>query len=297
MKLKQLLLTSICCLLAFSSNATATEAENHKEYYNLHDEATCKNNYCVDTENNPITGVIRRYRDGFLVREYITKDGYLEGTSHAYYNNGKIKSERSYKQGKLNGNAIEYNEDGEMVENIAYKEGKKEGIASYYDEKNITKIVYINDIMNGDVQIWDRNNNKLIYKLKMQNNTIKQGTYTYQKEQDTEETELTQLIIDGTNNQCLELQDTFSSSSCMINITPAISILSNSENFPQECNKEWYNQNRRELAEYIKICKCNNLKNEIKEVYEDQTQEKNQRREQLLALKEKYENHCLKKAE
>lgn len=289
MKLKQILLTSVGCLLSLTAGATETT----KEYYKLPEEAKCKNNYCVDLENKPITGIIRRYRDGFLVREYAAKNGYLDGTSKAYYNNGKIKSERNYKMGRLDGYVATYTEEGVMVENVAYKDGKKEGISSYYDQNNIIKIIYTNGFMNGDAQIWDRNTGKIIYKLKMQNNELTGGTYFYQNNEKIEEKELTQLVIEGKNSQCLELQNNILPTSCMINIKKLIPLLSKQEELPTECNSEWFNQHKTELAKYTRSCKCNDLEVEIKQIYEDKEKDPTERKEKLLNLKEKYEKHCM----
>ncbi len=298
MQKKIFYLSSVCCLLFLSAaNIKADEEVNTAPtIYNLPNEATCKNNYCVDTENNPITGTIRRYKDGYLIRDYVAQDGYLEGVSRAYYKNGNTKTERSYKKGILDGSVNEYNEEGELIENISYKNGKKEGIASYYDEDNIIKVIYIEDAMNGDAQIWDKKQSKLIYKLKMQDNKITSGFYIYTDTQTSQEKqeELNNLIIEGNNQQCLQWQRDRSTTSCQVDINNAVASLSGKETLADDCNKDWFKQNKSGLIKYIKECKCNDLKDKIKVIYEDNEIEKTEKKKQLLELKEKYENHCLK---
>ena len=300
---KTLYLTSVCCLLFLSVDNLKADDEtvdSSPTIYNLPDDATCKNNYCVDTENNPITGTIRRYKNGYLIRDYVAQDGYLEGISHTYYKNGNTKTERSYKRGVLDGTVIEYDKEGQMVENITYKNGKKEGIASYYDEDNITKVIYIDNNINGDAQIWDRKQGKLIYKFKMQNNKIISGSYTHatdQTLQEAQEDDLNQLVMEGNNQQCLQLQNIFSESSCQADLEHTISVLSSKEILSEDCNKDWYKQHKTEIIKYIKLCKCNDLKNKIKVIYEDAERDSTEKKELLLPLKEKYENHCMEKKE
>ena len=150
--------------------------------------------------------------------------------------------------------------------------------------------------MTGDTQIWDKNNSKLIYKLKMQNDMIESGTYSYQDQENlenNEEIELTPLIIEGKNHECLKFHDDLAITSCMVKIEPTIAILSQKEALPNECDNQWFASNKTELIKYIKDCKCNDLKNEIKVIYNDTTKDPTTRKEQLLKLKEKYQQHCM----
>lgn len=258
------LLLSVCCAAAVTLVAeySIAEEEQPAEYkiYNVQTETICKKQdgktYCTDKEGKAITGEMLKYKNGIIVRRYPMKKGYLDGIGKVYYDSGRLKKTLEYKDGVLNGSMVSYERNGNVTESIPYVDGKKEGVALYKMQDNILKMIYINDEMNGDYQIWNKDNTKKIYDLKMAQNVVLSGIYYHYEKDDTKcnkekivSEEIPELVIKAVNENCLIWQPELTCSAC-----PAIAIGSN-----PACNQEWRQEHRKEMLQYFISCRCPRL--------------------------------------
>lgn len=276
-----------------TSNALADI--NPQKIYHLPQDAKCQNNYCTDNENRPITGIMRKYQDGIIIREYHTLNGYLDGVNKAYYDDGKIKAKREYTKGVLNGKVTEYNKDGKITEQTTYVSGKKEGESTIINSNYIFKATYHDDTLSGDAAIWDVSTYAPIYKLKIENEQIVEGSYFYENKlmsNNRSEIALDNIVIEGINKKCLEFNTNYSSLSCSFNHEEATKTITGKQGISDECDSTWYQENKTAIAQYIKNCKCTDISNNILLLSKEHSTENNQ---ELIELKEKYQQHCTKK--
>lgn len=269
------------------ADETKKQNESQTKYYIINKDTKCgkkgenKLIYCIDKDGKPVTGNVHKLKDGFAVRRYTFSDGYLEGISQIYDDYGHLLETRPYKKGILNGTLYKYNRRGKIITAEPYKDGKKEGIATYTTDKNIHKIIYIEDKPNGNMIVYDRkwiefditpeitsgsntikkngiiinnllqNKNKtgVIYRIVNTNNQATEGKYFYLncpgKTEDCVPTivnvDIPLLILKGINNGCLNIHESLNFSACAVK--PTIT-----------CNTEWANRNRKYLQSYFKNC-------------------------------------------
>ena len=239
--------------ITVSSDTTEKAIVNEPVFkqYLINVEAKCGKKsglvYCVDLDGNPITGQVTKIKNGVSIRRYNFQEGYLNGLSEICDDFGNLSETRPYVNGVLNGTLVQYDREGQPLAQIPYVNGKKEGIATYFGDKTITKMVYIDDVANGDMVIYDKslvefeviaeiiNNEKIIkknniifndilknknkdsviYRIKNSAGKMIEGTYYYlecPENQDTcvpkiVQTEIPAKILKGINNGCLEIQN------------------------------------------------------------------------------------------
>lgn len=161
----------------------------HAEEANIYivpDEAHClysksqKTMRCIDNEGKPINGIIHKYKENQLIREYPVKNGLIEGTAVAHYTNGEIMMEKPYTAGKLNGEVKSYDKDGKLVKITPYINGKKEGVEKHYAEEGFLQeqMVIINGKLNGPAKLYDKDGNTII-NLTYAQNRIANGLCYY----------------------------------------------------------------------------------------------------------------------
>ncbi|MBR2273982.1 MAG: hypothetical protein IJ864_04045 [Alphaproteobacteria bacterium] len=281
-------------ILAFitvlTSIAQAQQNTEEKKIYRIPEDIRCQKNYCTDKANNPITGTMHKYKNGVIIREYNTVNGYLHGLNRSFYENGKLQTERQYAKGKLNGTVNEYATDGQLKAIYTYVDGKKEGLSTQIGSGYIFKATYKNDQLNGDAAIWEMNNSIPIYKLKIKNNTIISGDYFYG---DNQNKELDTIIIEGINYKCLAPRITYVESSCAVEINKTADLIANRTSLEEECNGDWFAAKRRELALYLKACKCIDLKNNIEKL-KSKAYSNIDDKNNLSTLQNNYSMHCNK---
>ena len=270
--------------------AQAQQNTEETAVYRIPEDVICKKNYCTDKANKPITGTMHKYRNGIIVREYNTLDGYLHGLNRSFYENGKLQAERQYAKGKLNGTVNEYAPDGHLKAIYTYIDGKKEGLSTQIGSDYIFKATYKNDQLNGDAAIWEMNNSIPIYKLKIKNNTIISGDYFYG---DNQKEELDTIIIEGINYKCLAPRINYVESSCAIEISKTADLIANRTILEEDCDSNWFAEKRRELALYLKACKCIDLKNNIEKL-KSKAYSNIDDKNNLSALQNSYSQHCNK---
>lgn len=225
--------------------------------YNVKTDTICKKQggktFCTDREGNALNGEMVKYKNGIIIRRYPMKNGYLNGTGFVYYDSGRLKKSLEYKDGILNGASTSYNRDGSVSESIPYVEGKKEGVAMQQTQENTLMMIYVDNELNGDYQIWTKDNTQKIYELKMAQDMVLSGTYNHYKKdgltcnkKEIVSEEIPELIIEAVNEHCLAWQQELKCSAC-----PAIAIGSN-----PECNQEWRQGHRKEILKYFISCRC-----------------------------------------
>ena len=237
--------------------------------------------YCADKQGTPITGNVHKLKGGFAIRRYAFNEGYLNGISEIYDDYGHLLETRPYKNGILNGTLYQYNRRGKIVAAEPYINGKKEGIATYTTDKNIHKIIYVEDKSNGNMIVYDRkwiefdvtpeiadgtntvkrgkavinkllqNKNKtgIIYRIINTNSEATKGKYFYlncpDKTEDCVPTivnvDIPPLILNGINNGCLQIHESLNFSACAVKT--------------EICNSEWANRNRNYLQTYFNNCR------------------------------------------
>ncbi len=179
-----LLLTGVVAVMA-------EDAEPQKEspkIYIIPDEVKCymrkedRITFCTDLAGNPITGELRKYREGELIRQYPLTQGILDGTVISYYINGDILSEKPYEKGKLNGIAKTYYKHNKLESTTPYKKGYKEGVAKFYYENGYMQEqgIYIGGKLNGQYRLYDKTG-EMVYELTFQNNALISGYCMYKK--------------------------------------------------------------------------------------------------------------------
>lgn len=238
--------------------------------------------YCADKQGKPITGNVHKLKGGYAIRRYAFSDGYLNGVSEIYDDYGHLLEARPYKDGILNGTLYQYNRFGKIISAVPYIDGQKEGIATYTTDKNIHKMIYVDDKPNGSMIVYDRkwiefeltpeiasgtstvkrggvvinnllqNKNKtgIIYRIVNTNNQATEGKYFYlncpDKTDDCVPTivsvDIPPLILTGINNKCLSLHESLNFSACAVK--PTIT-----------CNTEWSTRNQNYLQTYFNKCK------------------------------------------
>lgn len=238
--------------------------------------------YCIDKEGKPVTGNVHKLKNGFAIRRYMFSDGYLNGISQIYDDYGHLTETRPYEKGILNGTVYQYNRRGKIISAEPYVNGKKEGIATYTTDKNIHKIIYVENNPNGNMIVYDRkwlefditpeiasgastvkrggvvinnllqNKNKtgIIYRIVNTNSQATEGKYFYLncpgKTEDCVPTivnvDIPPLILNGINNGCLSIHESLNFSACAVK--PTIT-----------CNTEWAKRNKNYLQSYFNNCR------------------------------------------
>lgn len=184
-----------CTIAALMISAVATvmaedveRQEESPKIYIIPDEVKCyvrkedRITFCTDLEGNPITGELRKYREGEVIRQYPLEKGILDGTVLSYYINGDILSEKPYEKGKLNGVVKSYYKRNKLESAIPYQKGYKEGVAKFYYENGYMQEqgIYIGGKLNGQYRLYDKTG-EMVYELTFQNNTLISGYCMYKK--------------------------------------------------------------------------------------------------------------------
>jgi len=80
----------------------------------------------------PIGTILEFYKSGVLKGKFSVIDGFREGTTSYFWENGKIMSLRNFKKGKLDGLYVDYFQDGNIQTQSNWKEGTLEGLVLQY---------------------------------------------------------------------------------------------------------------------------------------------------------------------
>lgn len=88
---------------------------------------------------------------------YFTKEGYRNGKTTFYYNNGKIKSEENYKNGELDGLKTTYYKNGNKESEVNYVKDKAEGYYVAYNRNNTIQEegFYEDGLKQGEFKYYD----------------------------------------------------------------------------------------------------------------------------------------------
>ncbi len=194
---KKLAWTMAATVIFSSINAVAdvspdaeeeTVAQKQPKVYIMPDDVRChllkkeRITYCIDKHGEPITGELRKYREGELIRSYPLQKGILEGTAVSYYIRGGILSEKPYTKGKLNGTVKNYYENGKVKDVLPYINGVQEGVTKIYYKNGYLQGqgIYINGKQNGMTRLYDTAGN-LVYELQYNNDILTSGYCLTQK--------------------------------------------------------------------------------------------------------------------
>lgn len=172
-------------LMAVVAGCMGEARAEEAKIYIAPDEAHClyskskKTMRCIDNEGAPITGIIHKYKENQLIREYPVKDGFVEGKAVTHYINGAIMAEKPYTAGKLNGEVKSYNEDGKLVKITPYVDGRNEGVEKHYAEEGFLQgqVVIVNGKFNGPAKLYDKDGNTIVDLTYAQNRVANGSCY------------------------------------------------------------------------------------------------------------------------
>ncbi|MBQ8751103.1 MAG: toxin-antitoxin system YwqK family antitoxin [Alphaproteobacteria bacterium] len=217
--------------------------KNTKCRYRKKDRTT----YCVDKNNTKITGELRKYESGKVIRSLHAKNGLLEGTAKAVETNGDKIYEKTYVKGQLHGPSITYHPENKIQSVIPYVKGKKEGIAKYYYPSGNPHVqcTYVEDKLDGQMLTYDENG-KTIYDVVTANDKFVIGSCSYIDEKNEIKTkEIPQILLDAINANCINMGNTIMKSCCSFDDSDELS----------NCNKTWLSQHKEQLEAYTTDCK------------------------------------------
>ena len=79
--------------------------------------------------------------DNRATKRYFNHNGQRNG-KYIEYDGSYLKLDRFYSNGKLDGTSRAYFSNGKLMEEAYYKDGLREGISKYYDREGILKLQY-----------------------------------------------------------------------------------------------------------------------------------------------------------
>ena len=249
----KILLSLLVSIYAIQSNANENTTPPQKEkIYILNKSTKCRyrkkdhTTYCVDKDNKNITGVVRKYQEGYIVHSFNVKDSLVEGKMIKYYLSGNKKSETPYVNGQIDGLAYTYYEEGEVKSVTPYQKGKKEGnLKEYYENGYIhTQTIYKDNISTGATRVYAKTGETLFDIKTTKDNIVESGNcYFLDKNNKLSYIELPSILINAFNNNCAQPSTTIKNEICSIEEPDDI----------YDCNEEWLNKNQNELSKYMKI--------------------------------------------
>ena len=95
--------------------------------------------------------IINYYPNGKILSKFIVINGFYEGKSWAWHDNGQLAGKTNWKAGVPNGLFIRWNSNGQKQSSIMFKDGLLHGKSVYYknDGKRREEWNYKNDIQHG----------------------------------------------------------------------------------------------------------------------------------------------------
>lgn len=88
--------------------------------------------FCIDTENNPINGIlVEKYQNGNIFRKIHMKNGHEDGLKQEYYESGKLKLTTNMVDGRVSGTNKLYGEDGKLYMEIVWDNGNATSVKVY----------------------------------------------------------------------------------------------------------------------------------------------------------------------
>ena len=250
-KVFYLIITTMLTTSIASANANTikdTTIPQKKEIY-LQKNTRCryrkkdKRTYCLDKENKRITGEIRAYQDGKIVRSIPVKNGLVHGKIIAKYTNGNMMYTKEYKNGIQDGLHETYNDNNQIYTSIPYKNGVKEGVAKFYYENGFlyTQCIYTENKMDGNARSYDNKGN-LLFDLIMANNKVAAGTCNYLDENNKIKTkEIPNIFIEAFNANCVLFGTELMKNNCSLD----------KKNKLENCDKKWLKENIKALREFV----------------------------------------------
>lgn len=113
-------------------------------------DVTFINKVAYDTNQQPITGQVKKEigPDGYVLNTY--KDGRQDGLQQQFHNN-RLFSEYTMTPDGINGFVKTYHSNGRPELITPFVNGKREGLAKHYDEDGhlLSEETYVNDQLNG----------------------------------------------------------------------------------------------------------------------------------------------------
>lgn len=240
------LTTGITSISAYATKNTTPSPK--KEIY-LQKDTYCryrkkdKKTYCLDKENKRITGEIRAYQDGKIIRSIPVKNGLIHGKIVAKYTNGNMSYTTEYKNGIQEGLHETYYDNNQINTSIPYQNGKKEGVAKFYYENGYlyTQCTYTEDKKDGAARIYDDKGN-LLFDLITANDKIVTGTCNYLNENNKIETkEIPNIFIEAINANCVTFGTELTKDNCPLD----------KKNKLENCDKKWLKENIKSLREFV----------------------------------------------
>ncbi len=251
-KISFLLLTTFLTTITLSTDALAkndTKAPQ-KEIY-LQKDTRCryrkkdKRTYCLNKENKRITGEIRGYQDGEIIRLIPVKNGLVHGKIVAKYTNGNMQYTKEYKEGIQDGLHETYYDNNQLSTSIPYKNGVKEGVAKFYHENGFLHIqcIYTENKMDGNARTYDTKGN-LLFDIITANDKVVTGTCNYLDENNKiKSKDIPNIFIEAVNAHCVAFGTELMKNNCSLDKKDKL----------ENCNKKWLKDNIQSLREFVSI--------------------------------------------
>ncbi|MBR5154496.1 MAG: hypothetical protein IKW58_02090 [Alphaproteobacteria bacterium] len=252
-KLFLLLTASFIINQAITEKTALANTENNKEtskiYLLKHTKCRYRKKdrvtYCVDAKNKPITGEIRLYEDGEIIRSIPVTQGLIDGTMKSFETNGDKRYIREYKKGRLHGIEETYYPENKVEKIIPYVNGYKEGVAKeFYPNGYMSKqYTYVEDKLDGKMRTYT-NDGKVLYNIITANDKYVEATCNYlNQDNKISAKQVPAIVLEAVNEGCGTLGEELKTNYCSITISSDI----------EGCDLSWIKKNEEELKRYIKI--------------------------------------------
>ncbi|MFY8089721.1 MAG: tetratricopeptide repeat protein [Chitinophagaceae bacterium] len=139
------------------SNTTSKRGDANLIFYNYNGNKTSEGFFTKEGFRNGKTTFY--YNNGKIKSEEEYKNGELQGLKTTYFKNGSKQSEVNFEQGYEDGHYVVYNRNNTIKEEGFFENGEKQGEFRYYDDLGkLEKIVfYLNDDDEGFVEYYHPN--------------------------------------------------------------------------------------------------------------------------------------------
>ncbi len=208
--------------------------KNSKCRYRKKDRIT----YCTDLKNTPLTGDIRLYEDGEVIRSIPVEKGLIHGTVKSFEVNGDKRYTKEYKNGRIHGQEETFYPQNKTEKIIPYVNGYKEGLAKEFYPNGILKkqYTYVEDTLDGQLRTYTEEG-KVLYDVITANNKYVEAKCSFLDENNNiSQKEVPTILLEAINNGCATLGEQLKTH-CSISLSSEL----------ETCNLNWLKENEENL--------------------------------------------------
>ncbi len=107
----------------------------------------------------------------------IYEDGFKNGISKSYFDNGKIHIKSCYKNNLLHNKYIEFNKENKLIKEEYYENNLLHGVSKNYNHYGVSISNYVHGKLHGKTQFIGKKENEVIIETKYFENSIPIGTH------------------------------------------------------------------------------------------------------------------------